>query len=129
MWQFDMSTYFYPTRGIKFGRFYIWKDSTWLQHGDGRKIRHFTEDIKRPFTNLGEFFKSLNAYLRLNRAGFRISYSERKYTDLNIYRFWWKDQAISDMADIDYISDDDSWHTMFNGSSKLLDGGKNAIKF
>jgi len=70
--------------------------------------------------DLLRFIASTLAYFRLYREGFNIEYSkiDGYFAELEIYRFYWKEQAIKDMADIDCV--DGHYNTVYNGSYKNL---------
>lgn len=66
------------------------------------------------------FWASLIAYLKLYRAGFRISNSrmDEDLTGFEINRFYWNGKVIRDFADIDKVYD--KYNTVFNGHVEHL---------
>lgn len=76
-------------------------------------IRFFRNEVR-------DYRKSLRAYKRLYRAGFRISWSEDNLADIEIYRFWWGNKAIGRMPDIDCVQGK-HWSTVANGFSMRID--------
>ncbi len=138
---------------LSWGRLYIWYDSAWRFHGMPGKIHFFlyllTKNADNFKTFKGKFnvismnakhmfnlwaleipfvdsLLSLRNYLRLHKAGFRItnsrgiwiSKSKTQTLDTDITRFWWGTELISDMADIDCV--DDKFYTVFNGHPTKL---------
>lgn len=66
---------------------------------------------------------SLEAYLSLQEAGFRISYSElNEIPGFAIYRFYWDGQVMVDACDIDMVESgtEISYHSVSRGRSILL---------
>jgi hypothetical protein len=65
------------------------------------------------------FVLSLKAYLRLYKAGFRISNSKSDVVSgFEINRFYWNDKVIQQMPDIDRV--DDHYNTIHNGHTESL---------
>lgn len=74
------------------------------------------------------FIGSLLAFLKLSKAGFRITHSKSKVSDLEINRFWWNGESVP-FPDIDKV--DEHYYTMFNGVATPLypkKGDKNASR-
>ena len=117
MWQHDKEYKPVHTHGFRWGRIFIWYDTAWKHNGCIRKIREWKEDKIDPILI---FLRSLWAFLILSKAGFRITSSPSKSTSLEyvLFRFWWKDKVIKDMADIDFVKD--NFYTMLNGHSEKL---------
>jgi len=65
-----------------------------------------------------EFKDSLDAFLDLYKAGFRISNKKSPYSDFENKRFHWKGKILRDMADITRIGD--SYMTILNGRAESL---------
>ncbi len=145
MWQHNMNHKAQYTNGICIGRFHVWYDTQWTQHGIAGKLRWFWINItwntkskdkwwekalviwvnadyelseRASRTRLGRFFSSLRAYFNLHKAGFRISYSGSNKQGSDIYRFWWGQQVINDMPDIDCV--DGHWNTVRKGHTEIL---------
>jgi hypothetical protein len=127
MWQHDLTHKNQATHGIKIGhRIFVWYDTAWLTHGFGARLSRWfpvLRKLSKKTIETRKFFKSLRAYLKLYRGGFRISTSETQKDDpmsLEIYRFWWNDRVIREMPDIDHVGGK-TWNTVYNGSVKKLD--------
>lgn len=130
---------------VNWGRLYIWYDSAWRFHGIWGSIRFFlysltknADKFKNPFAklrviriNAKNMFRhwalevplidsllSLNNYIRLHKAGFRITRSSSDDMDAHIYRFWWGIRAINRMPDID--QNGEYFNTMYDGKSEQL---------
>ena len=120
MWQHNMAHKHRSVGGLRIGRLYIWRDMAWLHHGLPYKVVRTYRDIDRYLAKVTMnqilFWESLGAYLRLYRAGFRISCSRSDIIEIN--RFFWKDKVIQDMADIDCVAG--HYNTIFNGTTKRL---------
>lgn len=134
--------YFAPKEGFWLWRLHIWRDSCWMMHGfpyhlriwiyrimndtiPGLRFGIFLSNIKLRWIRLKLkivraklFFHSLNNYLRLYKAGFRIAHSN--LSGLEINRFYWNDKVIEDMADIDHPGRTGHYNTVFLGHVKRL---------
>jgi hypothetical protein len=63
---------------------------------------------------------SIDAFVKLTKNGFRVSFSQGKM--LGLFRFYWHGQAINDMCDIDLV--DGKFYTMRAGHSEKLPEGE-----
>jgi len=141
MWQHNMNHRPQSNYGLRIGRLFIWRDTAWLYHSFGWKINRVWRWIKtRPEVislrwqnrwlrgrilflshkiTMIEFTNSLRAYLRLYKAGFRIS-NIRIGSDgrFEINRFYWGGKVIREMPDIDRV--DNHYNTMNNGHVEKL---------
>jgi len=145
MWQHDMSITFSADHGLKLGKLWIWYDSQWTHNGVVGEIRFFfvrlfrnANHMKRLSAKFGvikinakhmwrdwigskksiKWLLSLRTYLRLSKAGFRISNSCDPSGNFEINRFWWKDQIIREMPDIDRSGE--HYNTINNGHVESL---------
>lgn len=162
MWQHDMSHKRSGESNslLSCGRLYIWYDSAWRFHGTAGNIRFFFYSLTKnadKFKTLKGKFKvisinakhmfehwaleiplvdsllSLRNYLRLHKAGFRITNSRgiwiRKSKtsplDTDITRFWWKKDLITNMPDIDCVGD--KFYTVYN--CRFIELGKKPHSF
>lgn len=154
MWQHDMSHKRSGKHNsiLSLGPLYIWFDSAWKFHGLPGEINFFfyklmsnVNEVKglkakikmiwinarRMFRNsahgnilLGSVLSFLN-YISLHKAGFRVTCSTSDDAYTSIYRFFWKDRIIEDMADID--RNGSFYNTMFHGKSRQLGDQKDVI--